>query len=95
MLHLKMGDLCVLVYFGVSEGLAMHALLGTLFMDQCTRSIFPAEGKLVPLQSHPVALFYPQGQQDNATTAGDEPADESATDDVGPILIRAEKEAVV
>lgn len=62
MLHLKMGDLCIRVDFGVVEiveNLVVDVLPETAFMNRFIWDIFPTESKLVHLYSKSVAIFHP------------------------------------
>lgn len=57
LLHVRLGDLRVEVWFGIVHNLAVDILIGTPFIDCFTRGIFLAECKVVPWHSHPVEIF--------------------------------------
>lgn len=54
-LHLRLGDQCACVWFGVALHLAVDILLQTTFKDQFIHGISPTESKVEPWSSSPVA----------------------------------------
>jgi len=57
LLHVRVGELRVRVWFGVVSKLAVPALLGTSFIDSFIRAILPLDRKILPLHSPPVAIL--------------------------------------
>lgn len=56
-LFVCIGHLCVHRGFGIVEYLAKDELLGTLFINQCLRSIYATERKIFPRHSRPLAII--------------------------------------
>ena len=56
-LHVRLGDLCVRVWFGVVDNLVAPCILGTAFQDQYVRAILPMDRRIVPLHSRPVPIL--------------------------------------
>lgn len=57
LLHLRLGELSIRIWFGVAPHLAIEILLGTSSTKCFTRRIFPAERKVVFCPSQPEALL--------------------------------------
>lgn len=53
-LYVKMRDNFALVWFGAIDGLAVHILLGTSYVDRCIRNIRMIQRRAVPAQSKSV-----------------------------------------
>lgn len=56
-LHICIGNIHVCVWFGIVENLAVDVLVETSFIKGSVRSIFLAEGKVVPRSLHAVAII--------------------------------------
>lgn len=56
LLHNRLGDLWIRVWFGIVDNLVIDILFGTLFIDRFICRIFPAEGKVVPWHAYSKAL---------------------------------------
>jgi len=59
LLHVRVGDLCVKVWFGVVPVLVTKVLLGTTYINRFVRGIFPPEQQVVPFHSRPIPLLKP------------------------------------
>lgn len=57
LLNLRLSGLQTRAWCGVAPLFAVNLLLGTPFIDSCIRGIFPSERKILPWQSHPVAIL--------------------------------------
>lgn len=55
-LHLRKGDLCARVWYGIALNLAMNVVLGTPFFHRFTFGIFPTKRKIVSMNSPPVDI---------------------------------------
>lgn len=53
----RIGDLRVRAWFGIFKNVAIDALLWTSLFNQCTCAIFPAERRIIPWNSGPVATM--------------------------------------
>lgn len=57
LLHLRLGDLCTQVWFGIASQIADDMLVGNAFIDHFIHRIFPLEQMVVPWHSPPVATL--------------------------------------
>lgn len=57
LLHVRLGDLCTKVWFGVVERLVTPCLLGTSFSDRFIKAIFCMDRKVVPIHSRVVPIL--------------------------------------
>lgn len=58
LLHVRIGDHCVRIWFVSVSRLAVDLLLGTSVMEYFMKAILPKKRKIVPDSSRPVALLY-------------------------------------
>lgn len=57
LLHLRLGDLCTLIWFGIAPQLSVNMLLGTSFKDRFIIRIFLSEIKVVPWNSPEIPIL--------------------------------------
>lgn len=69
LLHLSLGDLCILVWVAVEPQLAVNMLLRTAFKDLSIRIILPSEEKVVLYHSPPVPVPTKQKTDHNVYNA--------------------------
>lgn len=56
LLHVRLGDLHVNLWFGVVTIMDVPLLLGTYFIDSFVQGIYPQVLKVVPFHYHPVSV---------------------------------------
>lgn len=66
--YLKIGDLRILVLFGVGDNLAVDSLIRMSFIDKYIQESFAAERKLVAWHSEPLNIIRPGTKAANAAT---------------------------
>lgn len=94
-LHLRIDELCIRVWLGDVNKLAVDVLLDTSFVDQYTARIFPVKRKLITRHSHPVAILQLPAHWSIGATTVSEIADGFTLDYVAPIMIMVVERTIV
>lgn len=95
MLQLRIGHLCIRVWFRVVNKFAVDGPIVISFLNQNVPKIFSMEGIVVFWHSHPVAIVYPPEHWCNATAAVGTLVEEITKGDEETTLIRVVKQGVV
>lgn len=57
LLHVRLGDLGVQVWFGVVPNLVTHVLLGTIFIKKLNKEIFPIKQRIFLIKSRAIPIL--------------------------------------